>query len=504
MTRTSASLAAAIAGALSSVAAFGAAPVPDLTTRLLSDNPSWIRSAAKEVHRAGQADQATLDLMAEVLARNATQQDKYFVDAGAWLCLALGAAGGPRYFEVMQAVANNDAADSKVADHCEEASEDWSSAMASQYRAGTIDLALRKAQSPASASALAELNVDARQRLLSADYRNVRTGAKTIFANKGADRQTLDVMAEVLLQTAPLPDDDGFRTDAGAWMCLAFGQADDRRYLQALQQVATNPSAPDKITDACEDVVDDWEATGAEQYQRGSLDLALLRAEARKQAEAAPPVVAAAPASARAPAPVVVAAAAPVAALVPAQVALGASPPPPRETAPPTQVVLVLGLPGVPADEPLSYGHGIPQPIAGGHGAFSSPFTEDGTVAPWIAKAMTVKAGSALGSSVGGYAGQYAADKAMEQAGAFVPGLSLLGNMFGKKAGEAVGRKAAIEAAGGWDYIKGTSDISFRSVHDLARFIVLRNQAHPDFMKVVETASSVYPDLQQAVFSNLR
>ncbi len=47
-----------------------------------------------------------------------------------------------------------------------------------------------------------------------------------------------------------------------------------------------------------------------------------------------------------------------------------------------------------------------PTPIAGNTGTYMSPFTEDGTVALWVEKGKSARAGSAVGGFLGAQAGQ--------------------------------------------------------------------------------------------------
>ena len=47
-----------------------------------------------------------------------------------------------------------------------------------------------------------------------------------------------------------------------------------------------------------------------------------------------------------------------------------------------------------------------PKPILGSGGAFMSPFTEDGTVAAWVEKGKSARAGSSIGGFLGAQAGQ--------------------------------------------------------------------------------------------------
>lgn len=135
----------------------------------------------------------------------------------------------------------------------------------------------------------------------------------------------------------------------------------------------------------------------------------------------------------------------------------------------------------------------IPEPIYGNTGAFLCPFTEDGTVAPWVEKGMSASVGGSLGGTLGGYAGQ----KALEQV-PFVGGW--LGGMAGKKAG----REIAIAAAGGWDNIRETSDLSFTSVNDMATYVMAKHSTHPQFSKVLEATYGIYPEFRDAMVVVMR
>lgn len=134
-------------------------------------------------------------------------------------------------------------------------------------------------------------------------------------------------------------------------------------------------------------------------------------------------------------------------------------------------------------------------------GEYLSPYTSDGVTAEWVNKAINAKMGSAAGSAVGAAAGAYAGRKALES----VPGGSLIGSFFGgmagSKAGQNVGRDAAIEASGGWDYIRQTSDLSFRSLNDMARWMTTVHGQKSNFQEVLNATLQVYPELQPALAS---
>lgn len=126
-----------------------------------------------------------------------------------------------------------------------------------------------------------------------------------------------------------------------------------------------------------------------------------------------------------------------------------------------------------------------PTPIADNSGQFMSPFTEDGTVAPWVEKGRAASVGSAVGSYLGAKAG--------EQLAASIP---FIGGFLGQAAGKALGRQAALAIVGGEDYIRSTSDQSFNSIDDLAVYMYVKNSGHKDYAEVLHLTQEIYPDLK--------
>jgi hypothetical protein len=125
-----------------------------------------------------------------------------------------------------------------------------------------------------------------------------------------------------------------------------------------------------------------------------------------------------------------------------------------------------------------------PAPIMGNSGKYMSPYTSDGVLAPWVDKAINVKLGATIGKTAGAYAGQ----KALEM----VP---FVGGILGSKVGEAAGRAIAIEASGGWDYIKNTSDLSFNSPDDMAVFLYVTHSSHEHYKDALAATCEIYRDL---------
>ncbi|MDX1805301.1 MAG: hypothetical protein R3292_14625, partial [Alcanivorax sp.] len=99
-----------------------------------------------------------------------------------------------------------------------------------------------------------------------------------------------------------------------------------------------------------------------------------------------------------------------------------------------------------------------------------------------------------MGSAVGSAAGAYAANKALSN----VP---FVGGFLGSKVGKEVGRSAAISAVGGMDYIRRTSDQSFRSLPDMARYLKASYGTDSNFQQAVKAANEIYPGLLRAVSS---
>lgn len=133
--------------------------------------------------------------------------------------------------------------------------------------------------------------------------------------------------------------------------------------------------------------------------------------------------------------------------------------------------------------------------IDGTSGQYMSPYTSDGVTAEWVNKAINANIGSTVGSGVGAAAGAYAANKALDS----VPFGGLIGGMMGSSVGESVGRETAIEASGGWEHIRATSDQSFRSLSDMARYLNAVYSNEPTYQEAMAAAAQVYPELADAL-----
>lgn len=127
-----------------------------------------------------------------------------------------------------------------------------------------------------------------------------------------------------------------------------------------------------------------------------------------------------------------------------------------------------------------------PEPRTDSEGEYVAPYTSDGVVAEWVEKAVNARMGSAAGGAVGAYAGQ----KAMEN-------IPFVGGMLGQRAGSAVGRRVAIEASGGWDFIRETSDLSFDNASDLSVWLYVNHSENEHYGEVIPALMEIYPDLKE-------
>ena len=120
------------------------------------------------------------------------------------------------------------------------------------------------------------------------------------------------------------------------------------------------------------------------------------------------------------------------------------------------------------------------------------PYTQDSVLAEWTDKAINAKIGATIGKHLGTYAGQ----KALEQ----VP---FIGGMLGSKFGEEVGRKIAIESAGGMETIKSSSDISFNSIDDMSVYMYVHYSGNEHYQEALAAAFEIYPELGKGYYLTL-
>lgn len=123
-----------------------------------------------------------------------------------------------------------------------------------------------------------------------------------------------------------------------------------------------------------------------------------------------------------------------------------------------------------------------PRPLEGNGGQFMSPFTSDGVTAEWVTKSMKVQASGEIGGAVG----QVAADNLLSN----IP----FAGMFAGKATKALARSAALKSIGGEAFLKETSDLSFNTLEDMAKYMYAFHSSHPDYAKIVKATAAIYPE----------
>lgn len=130
-----------------------------------------------------------------------------------------------------------------------------------------------------------------------------------------------------------------------------------------------------------------------------------------------------------------------------------------------------------------------PKPIIGNSGKFMSPYTEDGTVAAWVEKGRNASAGANIGGFVGAQAGAKLAEN-----------IPFVGGILGQHIGETAGRAIAVKMAGGEEFIRANSDLSFNSVNEMAVYMYAKNSTHKDFAEALKLAQEIYPELKTAYY----
>jgi len=132
------------------------------------------------------------------------------------------------------------------------------------------------------------------------------------------------------------------------------------------------------------------------------------------------------------------------------------------------------------------------QLIDGNSGKYMSPITSDNIPAEWVNKSIDAKIGAGIGSTAGAYVGSQ-----------LLGSVPFVGGFLGSQVGEEIGRETAILAAGGDEFIKQSSDLSFNDLESLAIYLYVNYGDNPNYQPVLEATYEIYPDLQQVNYSSL-
>ncbi|MBF0625804.1 MAG: hypothetical protein HQL82_13475 [Magnetococcales bacterium] len=156
-------------------------------------------------------------------------------------------------------------------------------------------------------------------------------------------------------------------------------------------------------------------------------------------------------------------------------------------------IVVIAAAACVPTEPPKPQELAIPKPIEGNTGAYLSPYTSDGVLAKWVDKAVGAETGAAIGQAAGTMVGQ----KAMEQ-------IPFVGGFLGAELGKRAGREIAIQASGGMEFIKETSDLSFDKIEDLAVYMYAKHGSSEHYQNALTATMGIYPELKESYFGILQ
>ncbi len=133
----------------------------------------------------------------------------------------------------------------------------------------------------------------------------------------------------------------------------------------------------------------------------------------------------------------------------------------------------------------------LPQPIDDSSGKFILPYTADGEATPWVEKALNAKIGAAVGAKAGG--------KLSGMLGKKIP----MGGLMSKKTKEKTTALGAVTAIGGWDFIKKSSNQSFKNLADYAVFMHLNHSGEASYNEALAAAMALYPKLETSYKSSI-
>ena len=114
-------------------------------------------------------------------------------------------------------------------------------------------------------------------------------------------------------------------------------------------------------------------------------------------------------------------------------------------------------------------------------GKYMCPYKQDGSMANWSSQIIAKVLGAEAGKRAGWMAGAQ-----------FLGGAASVGKKVGEKAGE----KLALEAAGGMEGIRNSSDISSDSLDDLSVFMYVNYSEKDDYKKAMRAMTDIYPEFK--------
>lgn len=125
----------------------------------------------------------------------------------------------------------------------------------------------------------------------------------------------------------------------------------------------------------------------------------------------------------------------------------------------------------------------VPKPIMDNSGEYLFPYTQDDVLAQWTDKAIAAEGASQVGGAIGAYAGA----KALEQ-------IPFVGGFLGQKLGNKIGKEIVINNAGGMEFIKESSDVSFNNAKDYCIYAYAKYSANEHYASAMKAAYALYAD----------
>jgi len=126
-----------------------------------------------------------------------------------------------------------------------------------------------------------------------------------------------------------------------------------------------------------------------------------------------------------------------------------------------------------------------PNYVEGSSGKYMSPFTSDLVVTEWVDKAIDANIGANLGGLIGTHVGQVILSE-----------IPFVGSTIGKEIGESAGYSLALNAIGGDEFLRESTDISFNSLKDMSIYLYKYNSEHRSYLEAVKATMVLYPGLK--------
>ena len=130
------------------------------------------------------------------------------------------------------------------------------------------------------------------------------------------------------------------------------------------------------------------------------------------------------------------------------------------------------------------------EPIDGTEGKYVLPYTSDGVLTEWVELAIDAGIGKDLGGLVGSLVGRQ-----------LVSGIPFIGSTIGNNVGETMGKSMAIDAIGGIEALKESSDLSFNSLEEMSRYLYKNHSDHPYYLPAIKATMVFYPELKEVYLS---